>query len=33
MVFVVGVFVGAILGVFCMCLAIVGSDRDDKHDE
>ena len=28
--FIVGVFVGAILGVFCMCLVIVGSDHDDS---
>lgn len=27
--FVIGVFVGVILGVFCMCIVITESDHDD----
>ena len=27
--FVIGVFVGMILGEICMCIVIIGSDHDD----
>jgi len=28
--FIVGVVVGAVIGVFCMCLAIVASDENNR---